>query len=339
MKGITKVLLCSLVAAMFALFAVGCASGTPAASSSAASADASASASASAATETSASASASASADTSASASAATSSAATSSAASSSAAASSAAPTNPVLRLSTTTSVNDSGLLPYLQPYFEKATGYTLEVSSAGTGAAIKKGETGDADALLVHAKASEEEFINAGFGVERVPFMYNYFVIVGPANDPAGIANATTAADAFKAIAESGSTFVSRGDDSGTNKKELQIWEAAGITPEGQGWYVNAGSGMGATLTMAAEQQGYTLTDKATYLSHEAKDQLALLLGEADDMKNTYSMIAISPDKWPDTNIDGANAFIQWMTSDEAKKLIADYGTAEYGEALFYLM
>ena len=242
-----------------------------------------------------------------------------------------------MLRLSTTTSVNDSGLLPYLQPAFEAATGYTLEVTSAGTGAAIKKGETGDADALLVHAKASEEEFIASGFGLERVPFMYNYFVIVGPADDPAGIASATTAADAFKAIAESGSTFVSRGDDSGTNKKELQIWEAAGVTPEGD-WYVNVGDGMGATLTRAAEMQGYTLTDKGTYLSHEAKDQLSLLLGEADDMKNTYSMIAVNPEKWPDTNIDGANAFIEWMTGPEASALIETYGVEEYGEPLFYL-
>ena len=270
------------------------------------------------------------------------SSASASSSASSSATESSssaATPENTVLRISTTTSVNDSGLLPYLQPYFEKATGYEWEITSAGTGAAIKKGETGDADALLVHAKASEEEFIDAGYGVERVPFMYNYFVIVGPADDPAGIAGSTSAADAFKKIADSGATFVSRGDDSGTNKKELQIWEAAGVTPEGQDWYVNAGAGMGATLTQAAERQGYTLTDKGTYLSNDAKNTLTILLGEAEDMKNTYSMIAISPEKWPDTNIDGANAFIKWMTGDEASKLIEEYGVAEYGEQLFYLL
>jgi len=235
--------------------------------------------------------------------------------------------------------VNDSGLLPYLQPTFEADTGYQMEVTSAGTGAAIKKGETGDADVLLVHAKASEEEFVNSGFGVERIPFMYNYFVIVGPEDDPAGVANCTTAADAFKAIADSGQTFVSRGDDSGTNKKELQIWEAAGVTPEGLDWYVNAGAGMGATLTQAAERQGYTLTDKGTFLSNDAKNSLKIVLSEADDMKNTYSMIAISPEKWPDTNIDGANAFIEWMTSEKASKLIADYGVAEYGEPLFYLL
>ena len=323
-----KALLATVFAALFALFMVACSGGSSSASSSAASASASAAASASASAAASESASAAASASASASA-----------AASESASASAAVPTNTVLRISTTTSVNDSGLLPYLQPYFEAATGYQMEVTSAGTGAAIKKGETGDADALLVHAKASEEEFVNAGFGVERIPFMYNYFVIVGPADDPAGVANCTTAADAFKAIAESGQTFVSRGDDSGTNKKELQIWEAAGITPEGQDWYVNAGAGMGATLTQAAERQGYTLSDKGTFLSNDAKESLQIVLGESDDMKNTYSMIAISPEKWPDTNIDGANAFIEWMTGDEASALIADYGTEEYGEPLFYLL
>lgn len=263
----------------------------------------------------------------------------TASSAASASGASSAEIENPVIRISTTTSVNDSGLLPYLQPYFEKATGYQWEVTSAGTGAAIKKGETGDADALLVHAKASEEEFIDAGYGVERVPFMYNYFVIVGPADDPAGIADCETAADAFKKIAESDAVFVSRGDDSGTNKKELQIWESAGVDPSGEDWYINAGAGMGATLTQAAERQGYTISDKATYLSSDAKDDLALLLGESEDMKNTYSMIAINPEKWPDTNIDGANAFIEWMTGDEAAELIAKYGVDEYGEQLFFLI
>ena len=315
---VLKVALAIVFAAMFALFMVACSGGSGSASS---------------ASSTASSESASASA------SAAASEAASSEAAASDAASSAAAPANAVLRISTTTSVNDSGLLPYLQPYFEEATGYKMEVTSAGTGAAIKKGETGDADALLVHAKASEEEFIDAGFGVERIPFMYNYFVIVGPESDPAGVADCKTAADAFKAIADAGQTFVSRGDDSGTNKKELQIWEAAGVTPEGQDWYVNAGAGMGATLTQAAEREGYTLSDKGTFLSNDAKESLKILLGESEDMKNTYSLIAISPEKWPDTNIDGANAFIEWMTGDEASKLIADYGTEQYGEPLFFLL
>ncbi len=249
------------------------------------------------------------------------------------------APENPTIRLSTTTSVNDSGLLPFLQPFFEEETGYTLEITSAGTGAAIKKGETGDADLLLVHAKASEEEFIAKGYGVERIPFMYNYFVIVGPADDPAGVSGCATAAEAFAKIAASEQPFVSRGDDSGTNKKELQIWADAGIDPSGSAWYANAGAGMGATLTMAAEQSAYTLTDKGTFLSHAAKDSLSIVLSESDDMKNTYSLIAVSPDKWPDVNAEGANAFITWMTSSKAFDLIAQYGEQEYGEPLFYVM
>jgi len=241
---------------------------------------------------------------------------------------------NPVIRLSTTTSVNDSGLLPYLQPYFEAATGYTLEVTSAGTGAAIEKARTGDADVLLVHSKSAEEEYIAEGFGEERVPFMYNFFVIVGPEDDPAGVKNTATAADAFKAIAASGSTFITRGDDSGTNQAELKIWNAAEITPAGE-WYVNIGGGMGQALTTADEMGAYTLSDKATFLATDTS--LAILLGESDDMKNTYSMIAVTPERWPDTNYEGAKAFIAWMTSAEALDLIDAYGVEEYGEQLFF--
>lgn len=250
-------------------------------------------------------------------------------------------PTNAVIRLSTTTSVNDSGLLPYLQPHFEKATGYTLEITSAGTGAAIAKAQSGDADCLLVHSKAAEESFVADGYGEERLPFMYNYFVIVGPADDPAGVAQCETATEAFEAIAAAGCAFISRGDDSGTHKAEMNIWESVGLVPDGstETWYVSAGSGMGACITMAAEKQAYVLTDKATYLAHEQRAQLKLLLEKSDEMKNTYSMIAVSPEKWPDVNIEGANAFIKWMQSDEARALIADYGVAEYGEALFYLL
>lgn len=249
------------------------------------------------------------------------------------------APENQIIRLSTTTSVNDSGLLPYLQPFFEKDTGYRLEITSAGTGAAIEKGRTGDADALLVHAKASEEAFIEEGYSAERFPFMYNYFVILGPSDDPAGVMNVDTASEALKAIAESESAFVSRGDNSGTHKAELKIWQAAEIEPDPQvdKWYISAGDGMGACINMAAEQQAYVLSDKATYLAHEMRGELVILLEKSDEMMNTYSMLAISTDKWPDTNIDGANAFIEWMTSDKAKDLINAYGLEEYGEQLFF--
>lgn len=247
---------------------------------------------------------------------------------------------NPVIRLSTTTSVNDSGLLPYLQSAFEKDTSYQLEITSAGTGAAIEKGRTGDADVLLVHAKASEEKFIEEGFSDERVPFMYNYFVIVGPAEDPAGLKDTVTASEAFEAIAKSGSSFISRGDESGTHKAELKIWAETSTEPnsESDNWYVSAGNGMGATLNMASEMQAYTLSDKATYLSHELKDTLELLMEESGELKNTYSMLAISPEKWGDTNTKGANAFIEWMQSEKASEMIEKYGQEEYGEQLFYI-
>ena len=165
---------------------------------------------------------------------------------------------NMTIRMSTTTSVNDSGLLPYLLPVFEKETGYKVEVQSAGTGAAIQKAVDGNADLILVHAKASEETFISDGYGVERIPFMYNYFVVVGPKDDPAGIKDSETAADAFKKIADAKAKFVSRGDESGTHKAELKIWGETVPDSEKDTWYVSAGQGMGACLTMASEQGAY---------------------------------------------------------------------------------
>jgi len=245
---------------------------------------------------------------------------------------------NKVLRLSTTTSVNDSGLLGYLQKEFEADTGYTLEVTSAGTGAAIAKGASGDADALLVHAQDQEEAFIGAGFGEERVPFMFNYFVIIGPAADPAGVKDCTSASEAFKKIAENkDAKFVSRGDNSGTHSAENNLWKLANITPTGQAWYVSTGQGMGASINVASEQGAYILTDKATYLSHAQKDKFEILLEESDEMQNTYAMIAISDKRWKDTNAKAAAAFIEWMQSDKAINMINSYGVAEYGEKLFY--
>ena len=245
---------------------------------------------------------------------------------------------NKIIRVSTTTSVNDSGLLPYLLPVFEEATGYTVEVQSAGTGAAIQKAKDGNADLILVHAKASEEEFIAEGYGVERLPFMYNYFVIVGPADDPAGIKDSTNAAEAFEKIEEAEATFISRGDDSGTHKAELKIW--GDDVPEADDeWYISAGQGMGACLTMANEKGAYCLTDKATFLSNKADLDLEIILAEGDDMMNTYSLIECNPEKLEGINTDGAKAFIEWMLSDEASALIAKYGEEQYGEALFYLI
>ncbi len=249
------------------------------------------------------------------------------------------APANPVIRLSTTTSVNDSGLLPYLLPVFEQETGYKVEVQSAGTGAAIQKAVDGNADVILVHAKASEEKFIEDGYGVERLPFMYNYFVIVGPKDDPAKVGGSANAAEAFGKIREAEAKFVSRGDESGTHKAELKIWGDDAPDAENDAWYISAGQGMGACLTMASEQQAYCLTDKATFLSMKDKLDLDIVLAEGDDMKNTYSLIAVNPEKIDALNTEGAQAFIDWMLGEEASGLIAKYGEEEYGAALFYLL
>ncbi len=249
------------------------------------------------------------------------------------------APENPVIRISTTTSVNDSGLLPYLLPAFEKATGYTVEVQSAGTGAAIQKAKDGNADLILVHAKASEEEFISEGYGVERIPFMYNYFVVVGPAEDPAGIKESESAAAAFTKIAQAKAPFISRGDESGTHKAELKIWGENVPDAEKDEWYVNAGQGMGACLTMASEKGAYCLTDKATFLSNKDSLNLEIILSESEDMKNTYSLIECNSEKLDGVNTEGAKAFIEWMTGEEASALIAEYGKEQYDSALFYLI
>ena len=248
-------------------------------------------------------------------------------------------PANPAIRMSTTTSVNDSGLLPYLLPVFEEATGYKVEVQSAGTGAAIQKAVDGNADLILVHSKASEETFVADGYGVERIPFMYNYFVVVGPAADPAGIKGSANAAEAFAKIADAEAKFISRGDESGTHKAELKIWGDATPDAETNAWYISAGQGMGACLTMASEQGAYCLTDKATFLSNKADLDLEIILAEGDDMKNTYSVIECNPEKLEGINTEGAKALIEWLTGDEASALIAKYGEEQYGEALFYLI
>ena len=248
-------------------------------------------------------------------------------------------PENKIIRMSTTTSVNDSGLLAYLLPAFEEATGYTVEVQSAGTGAAIQSAKDGNADLILVHAKASEEEFINEGYGIERIPFMYNYFVVVGPADDPAGIKDSANAAEAFGKIAAAEAKFISRGDESGTHKAELKIWGDNVPDAATESWYINAGQGMGACLTMASEQGAYCLTDKATFLSNKADLDLEIILAEGDDMMNTYSVIECNPEKLEGINTEGAKALIEWLTGDEASALIAKYGEEQYGQALFYLI
>jgi tungstate transport system substrate-binding protein len=240
------------------------------------------------------------------------------------------------LILSTTTSTENSGLLAYILPDFEAAYGATIDVIAVGTGQALKMGEDGNADVLLVHARAREDAFMAAKHGVRREDVMYNDFVIVGPAGDPAGIAGMNKVAKAMAKIAEAQAPFVSRGDDSGTHTKEKAIWEAAGVEPSGD-WYVSAGQGMGAVLTMADEQQAYTLSDRATYLARTLEGTELEILVEGDPMLfNPYGAIAVNPGKSPKINTALAQQFIDWLISEPTQVKIGQFGTAEFGSPLF---
>ena len=244
-------------------------------------------------------------------------------------------PANPEIILATTTSTRDSGLLDVLLPLFEKQTGNTVKMVAVGTGQALTMGKEGSADVLLVHAPSSEVEYMDGGYGLDRYLVMHNDFIVVGPKDDPAKIKGLASTKDAFNAINNTKSVFVSRGDDSGTNKAELKLWKSAEITPEGD-WYLVTGQGMGDTLRIASEKAGYTLTDRATYLS--MKDTLDLdILFEGDKaLLNIYHVITVNPTLWPNTNYDGAKAFADWMVSEETQKVIAEFGVDQYGQALF---
>ena len=240
------------------------------------------------------------------------------------------------LILATTTSLQDSGLLDVLVPAFEKASGYTVKTVAVGTGQALTMGQQGNADVLFVHAPTQEQAFMDAGWGVDRRLVAHNYFWIVGPASDPAGISGMTSAVDAFTKIAASGATFVSRGDSSGTNTKELALWKSAGITPKGS-WYLESGQGMGATLQIASEKTGYTLTDTATFLSSQANLALEALVKSDSSLINIYSVIAVNPAKWPKVNAAGAKAFEDYVTGSAGQQIIAAFGIDTFGIALFH--
>lgn len=242
------------------------------------------------------------------------------------------------LTLATTTSTYDSGLLDAILPAFEEESGVTVEVVAVGTGQALALGEQGDADVLLVHARAREDAFMDEDHGVRREDVMYNDFVIVGPEGDPAGVAGMESAADALAAIAAAESTFVSRGDDSGTHTKEKSIWEQANIEPEGE-WYEAIGQGMGATLTFTNEEQGYTLSDRATYLSRSIDDEgfeLAILVEGDPVLFNPYGVMAVNPEKSDLINAAAASQFVDWLVSVPVQELIAEYGTDKFGSPLF---
>ncbi|MGB4439888.1 MAG: substrate-binding domain-containing protein [Sedimentibacter sp.] len=239
-------------------------------------------------------------------------------------------------RLATTTSTEDSGLLDYILPVFKEKTGITVNVVAKGTGAALELAKNGDADGVLVHAKSQEEAFVEEGFATERFDVMYNDFIIVGPESDPAGlIANAPNdPIKAFEILSETQSTFISRGDESGTHTKEKAYWTEANITPEGE-WYVSAGTGMGAVLQMADEMQGYTLTDRATYLSMKDELGLVIVTEKNDKMYNQYGVMMVNPEKYPIKEAE-VQEFMDWILSDEGQELIAGIGMEEFGQSLF---
>ena len=238
------------------------------------------------------------------------------------------------IKMATTTSTDNSGLLKYLLPKYEAACHCKVRYTAVGTGNAIKLGENGDVDMIMVHARAAEDKFVAEGHGVNRRDLMYNDFVIVGPRSDPAGVRGMTDADAALKKIKSSGAMFVSRGDDSGTNKKELALWKKAGVDPGGPG-YLAIGQGMGQTLTVAGEKQGYALSDRATYATYKDKTGLEIMVEGAKELLNPYGVIAVNPKKYPGVNYDGAMAFIDWLTSDEGQKAIASF--APKGAQLFF--
>ncbi len=238
--------------------------------------------------------------------------------------------------LATTTSTADSGLLDFILPVFTEKTGVTVDVIAVGTGQALELGVNGDADVLLVHARALEDAFMDAGDGIRREDVMYNDFVIVGPPDDPAGIKGKGKAANALTMLAESEGAFVSRGDESGTHTMEKSLWTEAGIEPAGD-WYISAGQGMGDVLVMANEQLAYTMSDRATYLAVKKQGIDLEIMVEGDPILfNPYGVIAVNPDKSPEINNDLANQFIDWLVSVETQELISTFGVEEFGAPLF---
>jgi len=240
------------------------------------------------------------------------------------------------LRVATTTSLYDTGLWGYLEPMFEKRYGVELDVLYAGTGIALEYGRRGDVDVITVHDRAREEQFIAEGLGTERVPFAYNYFVIVGPEKDPAGI-RGLTPEEAFRKIEETrAAPFISRGDESGTHVREKQIWAGAGYNYENirksGDWYVEAGTGMGATLAMAAEKGAYTLSDVGTFLAYQSKTGLVPLVSKGAGLLNVYTAIVCSKTK----SREAAENLVTFLTSEEIQSLIGRYGAADYGAPLF---
>ncbi|GAB6269189.1 MAG: substrate-binding domain-containing protein [Smithella sp.] len=248
-----------------------------------------------------------------------------------------AAPKQKNIILATTTSTQDTGLLDVLIPIFEKKTGYFVKTIAVGSGQAMKMGEKGEADVLLVHSPDAEKKFMADGFGVNRQLVMHNDFIIVGPGADPAKIKGVKSSAEALKMVAKAEGLFLSRGDNSGTHAKEKTLWKKAEVTPAGQKWYQETGLGMGQTLNVAAEKKGYTLADRGTYLSLKKNLGLDILVEGDAALLNIYHVIEVNSAKWPKANAAGAKAFADFMVSKNTQKIIKTFGVDKYGSPLFF--
>jgi len=237
--------------------------------------------------------------------------------------------------LATTTSTQDSGLLDYLLPIFHEQSGFIVKTIAVGTGKALKMAKDGNADVLLVHAPSAEKELMADGYGSDRFLIMHNDFVVVGSPDNPAGILDTSSVYKSFQTISDTKSTFVSRGDDSGTHKKELEFWNEIGISPDGD-WYLESGQGMAASLRIASEKGAYTLTDRATYLANLDTLDLAILVEGDNQLLNVYHVIVVNPEKWPQVNFEGAQAFALFLTSNDIQSLIGEFGIEQFGQPLF---
>lgn len=238
------------------------------------------------------------------------------------------------LKMATTTSTDNSGLLAVLNPPFEEKYNVKLDVISVGTGKAIRLGKNGDVDLIFVHAPAAEKKFVSEGYGIEREPVMHNDFIIVGPADDPVGLKNVNTIQQAMQMLLDKKHIFISRGDDSGTHKKEKSLWAMAGGMPSGN-WYLAVGQGMGIVLRIADDKEAYTLTDRGTFLAYKDKVKLTVLFENDDALFNPYHVIMVNPEKHPHTKIDLARKYSEFIRSKEGQGLIRDFKVN--GELLFY--
>lgn len=247
-------------------------------------------------------------------------------------------PSKTTLILATTTSTQDSGLLDLLIPIFQAESGYTVQTVAVGTGAALKMAEEGNADVLLVHAPDAEKALMATNDAKDRLLVMHNDFVLVGNSADSANV-RGLSIEDSLAQIASSAAPFISRGDDSGTNKKELSIWDSTAFNPNGEkpDWYIESGQGMGATLIIASEKSAYTLTDRATFLANQANLNLDILVEGDAVLLNVYHVMTVNPEKWTETNYDGALAFAEFLTNDTTQALIAQFGMNQYGQPLFF--